>query len=161
MMSVFALAASDKEIQEHMAEYIKHANALATFYKDYNFECSDSDWEAGWVEFVHVTTDYDANRYGNVHGGIIMMLADTAAGLAAYETGTGNSSPTMDMSVSFLRAIHIGDVMRLRSQVINVSKHNCTVCTDIIVNGELAATTTSMHRLYTNTKPDIPVLLVD
>ena len=158
-MSVFALAKDDAEIKLHMKQYIGVANSLGSFYKDFNFECTDSDMEAGWIEYVHIATDYDMNRYGNIHGGIIMMLVDTASGLTAFEAGTGNSSPTMDMSISFLRPIHIGDRMVMRSQVLSIGKHTCTVRTDVTVGGELAATANTMHRIYTQTKPEIPVLL--
>ena len=158
-MSVFALSENDEQIRLHMEQYIGVANQLGSFYKDFNFVCTGSDWEEGWIEFTHIATDYDMNRYGNIHGGVIMMLVDTASGLTAFETGTGNSTPTMDMSISFLRAIHIGDEMVMRSQVLNVGKHTCTVRTDVLVNGEIAATANTMHRMYTGTKPEVPVLL--
>ncbi|MBR5730978.1 MAG: PaaI family thioesterase [Firmicutes bacterium] len=160
-MSVFRLAKNDEEIMLHMEQYIGRANKLGTFYKDFNFRCHASDWEAGWIEFVHTATEYDMNRYGNIHGGVIMMLVDTAAGLAAFETGTGNSSPTMDMSISFIKAIHVGDEMVMRAQVLNTGKHTTTMRTDIFVGGEMVATATSMHRAYTGTRPERPVLLND
>ena len=159
-MSVFALAKDDEDIKLHMGQYIEHASSLGSFYKDFNFTFRASDWEAGWIEFVHTATEYDMNRYGNIHGGIIMMLVDTSAGLAAFETGTGNSSPTMDMSISFVGPIHVGDEMVLRSYVLNAGKHTCVVRTDVSVNGKLCSTAVSTHRTYTSTKPEKPVLVL-
>ena len=160
-MSVFKLAKNDEEIKLHMEQYIGAANKLGCFYKDFNFAYKDSDWEAGWIEFVHVATDYDVNRYGNIHGGVIMMLMDTAAGLTAYEIGTGNASPTMDMTINFLYPIHIGDEMVMRATILNAGKRTCVVRTDVFVNGELKVTSSTMHRVYSETTPEVPVLLAD
>ena len=160
-MSVFKLSKNDEEIKLHMEAYIDHANSLEGFYSDYNFHYYDSSWEEGWIEFIHTATAYDMNRYGNMHGGIIMMLADTASGITSFEAGTGNSSPTMDMNISFLKPIHKGDDMILRAQILYAGKHNCVVRTDVKVNGELAAVATTMQRMYTSTTPDKPILLKD
>ena len=124
-MSVFKLSNNDEEIKLHMEAYIDHANSLEGFYSDYNFRYYDSSWEEGWIEFLHTATAYDMNRYGNMHGGIIMMLADTASGITSFEAGTGNSSPTMDMNISFLKPIHKGDDMIIRAQILYAGKHNC------------------------------------
>lgn len=160
-MSVFRLSKNDEEIKLHMAQYIEHANSLGSFYQEINFVYRDSDWEAGWIEFTHKSTQYDMNRYGNVHGGIIVMLVDTAAGLTSYECGTGNASPTMDMNINFLKAVHVGDEMVMHSQILNCGKHSCVVQTEVYVNGELTSTAVTTHRMYTTTTPEKPVLILD
>ena len=158
-MSVFALAKNNEEVKLHMEQYIEYANALNSFYKDFDFRYKRSSWEEGWIEFSHIAVEYDINRYGTVHGGVIMMLADTASGITAFETGTGNSAPTMNMEINFLKPIREGDEMVFRTQVLSSAKRTCTLRVDVLVNGELAATATNIHRKYTDSVPETPASL--
>jgi acyl-CoA hydrolase len=59
----------------------------------------------------------DANLLGNVHGGEIMKLVDTAAGLAALKHCGG---PTVTVSMdemTFMEPVFVGDVVTVRSMV--------------------------------------------
>ena len=62
----------------------------------------------------------DANVLGNVHGGVLLRLADTTAALAAIRHVGG---PCVTVSVdefTFLEPVHVGDVVTLRAQVNDV-----------------------------------------
>jgi uncharacterized protein (TIGR00369 family) len=59
----------------------------------------------------------DANVAGNVHGGVVMRLADTAAALAAIRhAGTLCVTVSVD-ELSFLEPVHVGDLLTLRASV--------------------------------------------
>ncbi len=62
----------------------------------------------------------DANVAGNVHGGVVMRLADTAAGLAAIRHAEGLCVTVSVDEVSFLEPVHVGDVLTLRASVNDV-----------------------------------------
>ena len=53
----------------------------------------------------------DANVAGNVHGGVVMRLADTAAALAAIRHAEGLCVTVSVDEVSFLEPVHVGDVL--------------------------------------------------
>lgn len=62
----------------------------------------------------------DANIAGNVHGGVVMRLADTAAGLAAIRHA-GRLCVTVSVDeLSFREPVHVGDVLTLRASVNDV-----------------------------------------
>lgn len=62
----------------------------------------------------------DANVAGNVHGGVIMRLVDTAAALAAIRHAGGLAVTVSLDEMSFLEAVHIGDVLTLHASVNDV-----------------------------------------
>lgn len=62
----------------------------------------------------------DANIAGNVHGGVIMRLADTAAALAAARHA-GRLCVTVSVDeLSFREPVHVGDVLTLHASVNDV-----------------------------------------
>ncbi|MGA2009739.1 MAG: acyl-CoA thioesterase [Solirubrobacteraceae bacterium] len=59
----------------------------------------------------------DANSSGNIHGGIIMKLADEAAGIAAIKH-SGQQVVTVGMDrMAFLVPIYVGEVVTFRATV--------------------------------------------
>ena len=59
----------------------------------------------------------DANLAGNVHGGTIMKMVDTAAGLAAAKHCGGLAVTAAMDEMSFLEPVYVGDVLTVKSMV--------------------------------------------
>ena len=58
----------------------------------------------------------DANLHGNVHGGVIMQMADTCAGAVAARHSKGKAvTASMDEMV-FLEPVRIGDILTVQGQ---------------------------------------------
>ena len=55
----------------------------------------------------------DANLSGNVHGGVIMRLVDTAAGISAHKHCGGRVVTVAMDEMSFLEPIFIGDALAI------------------------------------------------
>jgi uncharacterized protein (TIGR00369 family) len=64
----------------------------------------------------------DVNVQGNVHGGVIMRLVDTAAGLAAIRHAGGLAVTVAIDEMTFLEPVHIGDVLVLKATVNDVGR---------------------------------------
>jgi uncharacterized protein (TIGR00369 family) len=64
----------------------------------------------------------DANVTGNVHGGVIMRLVDTAAALAAIKHSGGVALTVAIDEMSFLEPVHIGEVVVLNASVNDVGR---------------------------------------
>ena len=75
---------------------------------------------ASHVTLTQMMEVTDANVAGNVHGGVIMRLADTAAGLAAIRHAGGLCVTVSVDEISFLEPVHVGDVVTLRASVNDV-----------------------------------------
>jgi acyl-CoA hydrolase len=62
----------------------------------------------------------DTNVAGIVHGGTIMKLVDTAAGLAAIKHSGGMCVTVSLDEMTFLAAVHVGDVVTVKASVNDV-----------------------------------------
>jgi uncharacterized protein (TIGR00369 family) len=59
----------------------------------------------------------DANLQGNVHGGVIMKLVDTAAGTAAIRHSGGRVVTAAMDEMSFLHPVMLGDLVTVKASV--------------------------------------------
>ena len=69
------------------------------------------------VTLVHQMDLTDANIAGNVHGGTIMKMVDTAAGLCAWKHCGGPVVTVAMDEMSFLEPVYIGEVVTVRACV--------------------------------------------
>jgi uncharacterized protein (TIGR00369 family) len=82
---------------------------------------------ASQVTLVQLMEITDANVAGIAHGGSIMKLVDTAAGLAAIKH-CGGLAVTVSMdSMSFLAPVRIGDTVTVRASVNDVGETSMEV----------------------------------
>jgi acyl-CoA hydrolase len=68
-----------------------------------------------------------ANFLGNVHGGEIMKLIDTAAGIAASRHAGGPVVTASLDQMSFLHPVHVGDVVFVHASVNDVGRTSLEV----------------------------------
>jgi uncharacterized protein (TIGR00369 family) len=72
---------------------------------------------ASAVELATLVEVADTNPMGNIHGGVIMKLADQAAAAAAIRH-SGRICVTAAIDhLDFLNAVHVGDMVVLKSSV--------------------------------------------
>jgi uncharacterized protein (TIGR00369 family) len=76
-----------------------------------------SDSKVTLTQMMEVT---DANVAGNVHGGVIMRLVDTAAALAAIKHSGGVALTVGIDEMTFLEPVYIGEVVVLKASVNDV-----------------------------------------
>ncbi len=69
----------------------------------------------------------DANPSGNVHGGTIMKLVDTAAGVCATRHCRGRVVTATVDTMSFLHPVHIGDLVTVHASVNDVGRTSLEV----------------------------------
>ena len=78
-----------------------------------------SDSEVTLTQMMEIT---DANVAGNVHGGTIIRLVDTAAGLAAIRHAGGLAVTAAIDEMTFLEPVHIGELLVLKASVTDVGR---------------------------------------
>lgn len=69
------------------------------------------------VELILPTRVSEANLLGNVHGGEIVKLADSAAGAVAQRWSGGPAVTGAIDDLAFLQPVHVGDLLRARAMV--------------------------------------------
>ncbi len=79
------------------------------------------------VELVQLMTILDANNVGNVHGGSIMKLVDTAAGLAAAKHSRGLVVTAAMDEMSFIEPVYVGDLVTIKAMVNDVGRTSMEV----------------------------------
>jgi uncharacterized protein (TIGR00369 family) len=75
---------------------------------------------ASGVTLTQMMEVTDANVAGNVHGGVVMRLVDTAAALAAIRHAGGLAVTVSLDEMTFLEPVHIGEVLTLHASVNDV-----------------------------------------
>jgi len=96
-----------------------------------------SDSETTLVQLMQIA---DANLAGIVHGGEVMKLVDTAAGLAAIKHAGGMCVTVAIDEMSFLHPVHVGDLVTVKASVNDVGRTSLEVGARVevenIVSGE-------------------------
>ena len=83
-------------------------------------ELEPRDVASSHVTLVQLMEITDANIAGIVHGGVVMKLVDTAAGLAAFKHAGGLCVTVSMDEMSFLAPVHVGDTVSVRASVNDV-----------------------------------------
>jgi uncharacterized protein (TIGR00369 family) len=79
------------------------------------------------ILLAQVMNPQDANPAGNVHGGVIMKLIDTAAGAAAVKHSQSNCVTASIDRLDFHHPVFIGDLVTLRSGINYTGKSSMEV----------------------------------
>jgi uncharacterized protein (TIGR00369 family) len=69
------------------------------------------------VVMSQLMSHQDINTAGNVHGGVIMKLIDTAAGVAAMRHARGNVVTASIDRLDFHNSAYVGDVLSLKASL--------------------------------------------
>ena len=79
------------------------------------------------ITVSYVTLPQDANRAGNVHGGVIMKQIDSAAGLVATRHGRSNCVTASVDRLDFFHPVFIGNLLILKASLNLVGRSSMEV----------------------------------
>lgn len=103
-----------------------------------------ADSQVTLVQLMEIT---DANLMGIVHGGVVMKLVDTAAGLAAMKHCGGLAVTAAMDEMSFLAPVHVGDTVTVRASVNDAGNTSLEVGVSVeseeVVTGKRTHTSTA------------------
>lgn len=69
------------------------------------------------VTLAQIMTPQDVNQAGNVHGGVIVKLVDTAGGLVARRHARSNVVTASIDRLDFYHPVYVGDVVTLKASL--------------------------------------------
>lgn len=69
------------------------------------------------IELATVANRGQANLLGNIHGGEVVKLADSAAGVVAQRHSGGPAVTASLDQMAFLQPVRVGDILRTYSQI--------------------------------------------
>lgn len=90
----------------------------------------------------------DVNIAGKVHGGVIMRLVDTAAGLAAIRHAGGLAVTVAIDEMTFLEPVNIGDVVVLKATVNDVGRTSMECGVRVEANDPVTGTMRHANSAY-------------
>lgn len=86
------------------------------------------------VQLAQVMQPMDANVTGNVHGGTLMKLADTAAALACIRHSGGRVATVVMDSMTFLEPVYVGNLLHLEAHLNWVGKTSMEA--EVVIDAE-------------------------
>src|SRR3954468_17592130 len=79
----------------------------------------------------------DANPDGFVHGGAIMKLADTAAGVCASRYARCRVATVAVEHMTFISPAQIGDVITVHARLVRVGRTSLTIDIEVCAEGRM------------------------
>ncbi len=121
------------------------------------------------VIIAQVMIPQDANPAGNVHGGVIMKLIDTAAAVAASRHARCNAVTASIDRLDFHHAVYVGNLLFFKASLNMVGRTSMEVGVRVeaenIITGELRHTASAyltFVALDENGKPkEVPQLIIE
>lgn len=89
--------------------------------------------EQSRVSVGHLMQPDQANLEGNVHGGEVMKLMDSCAGIVARRHSRRNTVTAMVDELEFMEAIHVGELVTCYGQLTYVGKQSMEVLVTVTV----------------------------
>ena len=100
------------------------------------------------VELTQLMEATDVNIAGTVHGGVVMRLVDTAAGLAAMRHACGLAVTVTIDEMTFLDPVRIGDLLVLRASVNDVGTTSMECGVRVEAHDVVTGTTRHVNTAY-------------
>lgn len=100
------------------------------------------------VTLSHMMGPQDANSLGNVHGGVIMKLADEAGGLAAVRHAQAPAVTVAVDSMTFMHPIHVGNFVEFKAELTYVGRTSMEVRVEVIRENPLIGERITSNTAY-------------
>ena len=141
--------AGQKLLEAHAEKTLKENNieqkdSINGMMRSKRGECFFAD---KMLSFEFPVQGWQANRVGNLHGGIICTAFDlTIAALARFYAGE-NFAPTISLDVKYIRPVKVGDVLVVRAVATATGKRITQLTAEAYSRstGKLAATAASVY----------------
>ena len=97
--------------------------------------------ENGYCLAKTEVTDEMLNNYGNVHGGVLFIIADAASGAAAFfALGENELCRTIELKINYFKPVLSGELI-CEAKLVNKSRNLATVEAEITNNDQRIAKT--------------------
>lgn len=104
--------------------------------------------EAGAAkDYAFRTEDKHVNLVGIVHGGMLVTFADRALSICARDAVDGAPCVTIDMSVQFVGAAKIGDVIETTPEIVRKTKSMIFVRSILTCEGRAIAAVSGIWKV--------------
>lgn len=100
------------------------------------------------VTLSHMMGPQDANSLGNVHGGVIMKLADEAGALTAIRHAQSPAVTIAVDSMTFIHPIRIGNFVQFNAELTYVGRTSMEVRVEVISENPITSERITSNTAY-------------
>jgi len=97
--------------------------------------------------FGFVVAPKHLNRAGNLHGGMLMTLADQSMALAARRATGGKRHATIELNIQFVGAVRLGEFVESHPEVVRVTRSVIFMRARMFVGGRTVVTTNGIWKI--------------
>lgn len=109
--------------EARVPESIRHRSATAdTINEMMQVSLQSCNVQDPSIERIHTVFAWEANVFGNMHGGLIAPVIDMTMGILCMAYTDAEMTPTTSMTVNFLKPIRIDSVLHMSAQITHCGK---------------------------------------
>jgi uncharacterized protein (TIGR00369 family) len=101
----------------------------------------------GRLRFGFVVARKHLNRAGNLHGGMLMTLADQAMAMTARTVTGGKRHATIELNIQFVGAVRLGEFIEAHGEVVRATRSVVFMQAKMFVGERVVATTNGIWKI--------------
>ncbi len=99
------------------------------------------------LRFGFVVAPKHLNRAGNLHGGMLMTVADNAMAIAAREASGAKRHATIELNIQFVGAVRLGEFVEAHPEVARATRSLVFMQAKMFVGTRLVVTTNGIWKI--------------
>jgi uncharacterized protein (TIGR00369 family) len=103
--------------------------------------------ENGQPRFAFVVADKHLNRAGNLHGGMLMTLADQAMAMTARRATGGKRHATIELNIQFVGGVKLGEFVVAYPEVVRATRSVIFMQAKMFVGERVVVTTNGIWKI--------------
>jgi uncharacterized protein (TIGR00369 family) len=103
--------------------------------------------DGGHLRFGFIVAPKHLNRAGNLHGGMLMTVADQAMAMTARAATGGKPHATIELNIQFIGAVRFGEFVEVRPEVARATRSVVFMQAKMFVGARLVVTTNGIWKI--------------
>jgi uncharacterized protein (TIGR00369 family) len=99
------------------------------------------------LRFGFIVAPKHLNRGGNLHGGMLMTLADNAMAIAARDASGAKRHATIELNIQFVGAVRLGEFVEAHPEVARATRSLVFMQAKMFVGARLVVTTNGIWKI--------------
>jgi uncharacterized protein (TIGR00369 family) len=103
--------------------------------------------EGEHLRFGFVVAPKHLNRAGNLHGGMLMTLADQSMAIAARKATGAKRHATIELNTQFVGGVRLGEFVESRPEVVRATRSVVFMAAKMFVGTRVVVTTSGIWKI--------------
>ena len=99
------------------------------------------------LRFGFVVAPKHLNRAGNLHGGMLMTLADQAMAMTARKASGGKPHATIELNIQFVGLVRLGEFVEAHPEVVRATRSVVFMQAKMFVGSRTVVTTNGIWKI--------------